>query len=157
MSKLKKVVFPLIDEGLSIDDLSEEKGFVDMYFEDINRPYLDNHLFLLYNWNDKRSSEVFYKYKSLPTFYGYRVMYINNVPYIVYTFISNSLINRLKNGAAILRDINKQRILQFWQFSDAWITLNVMRGTVTCDPPEDFVPEEDFIPSTETINGEGIL
>lgn len=156
MSKLKKVVFPLIDDGLSADDLSEETGFVDMYFEDINRPYLDNHLFLLYNWDDKKSSKVFYKYKKLPTFYGYKVMYINKIPYIVYTFTSNSLINRLKNGTAILRDINKQRILQFWQFSDAWITLNVMRGTVICDPPEDSVPEEDFMPDAETINGEGI-
>lgn len=156
MSELKKVITPLIDTGISIEDISESEGFVDIFFEDINRPYLDNHVFLLYDWGKKKSTKVFYKYKNLSSFYGYKVMYIEGKPYILYAFTSNGLINRLKRGIAILRDVNKQRILQFWQFKDAWITLNVMRGTITCDPPEDYVPEEDFMPDEETIKAEGI-
>lgn len=144
MSNITKTIIPLIDDGLTMDDFSENTGFEAVYYEDINRPYLDDHIFLMYNWEDKRCSKIFYKFKKLKSFYGYRVIYINNICHIVYTFTSNSLINRIKRGAAILRDVNKVRILQFWNFKDAWITLNVMRGTITCDPPSDILPEEDF-------------
>ena len=72
------------------------------------------------------------------------MIYINDRCHIVYIFTSNSLIDRIKRGTAILRDVNKVRILQFWNFKDAWITLNVMRGTITCDPPLDILPEEDW-------------
>ena len=146
MSNIAKVIIPLVDEKLSLEDLSEATGFEGIYFEDINRPYLDDHIFLMYDWNDKKSTKVFYKFRNMKSFYGYKIIYINRVPHIVYTFTSNSLINRLKRGTAILRDINKLRILQFWQFKDAWIALNVARGTVTSDPPNEIVPEEDYLP-----------
>lgn len=146
MSKLTKIIIPLIDDNISKDDISEDTGFIDAYTEDINRPFLDSHIFLMYNWEDKKSTKVFYKFRSISSFYGYKIIYLNGKAYIVYTFTSNSLINRLKRGIAILRDVNKQRILQFWQFTDPWITLNVMRGTIACDPPQDVLPEEDYLP-----------
>lgn len=146
MSNIAKVIIPLVDEKLSLEDLSESTGFEGVYFEDINRPYLDDHIFLMYNWDDKKSTKVFYKFKGMKSFYGYKIIYIKRVPHIVYTFTSNSLINRLKRGTAILRDVNKLRILQFWQFKDAWVALNVTRGTVTSDPPTEIVPEEDYLP-----------
>ena len=146
MSNIAKVILPLVDNDISLDDISEKTGFIAMYTEDINRPYLDDHIFLLYNWSDKKSTEVFYKFRELPSFYGYKIIYLKGVPYVVYTFTSNSLINRLKKGTAILRDINKLRVLQFWQFKDAWVSLNVMRGTVAGDPLQDVLPEEDYMP-----------
>ncbi len=146
MSNLAKVILPLIDNNISLEDIAEDTGFVGIYMEDINRPYLDDHVFLMYNWNDVMSTKVFYKFKNMSSFYGYRIIYLKGVPYIVYTFTSNSLINRLKKGVAILRDVNKLRILQFWQFKDAWVALNVARGTVTDDSPRDILPEEDYMP-----------
>lgn len=146
MSNLAKVILPLIDDNISLEDIAEDTGFVGIYTEDINRPYLDDHIFLMYNWNDIMSTKVFYKFKNMSSFYGYKIIYLKGVPYIVYTFTSNSLINRLKKGVAILRDVNKLRILQFWQFKDAWVALNVARGTVTDDSPRDILPEEDYIP-----------
>lgn len=145
MSNILKVMLPLIDENISLNDISEKEGFKDAYIEDINRPYLDNHIFLMYDWDDNKSTRVFYKFKNIKSFYGYKIIYINKKSYIVYTFTSNGIINRLKNGTAILRDINKVRILQFWNFKDAWVSLNVARGTVTGDPPKDSVPEEDYM------------
>ena len=146
MSNLAKVILPLIDNNISLEDIAEDTGFVGIYMEDINRPYLDDHIFLMYNWNDVMSTKVFYKFKNMSSFYGYRIIYLKGVPYIVYTFTSNSLINRLKKGVAILRDVNKLRILQFWQFKDAWVALNVTRGTVIDDSPRDILPEEDYMP-----------
>lgn len=146
MSNLAKVILPLIDDNISLEDIAEDTGFVGIYTEDINRPYLDDHVFLMYNWNDVMSTKVFYKFKNMSSFYGYKIIYLKGIPYIVYTFTSNSLINRLKKGVAILRDVNKLRILQFWQFKDAWVALNVARGTVTDDSPRDILPEEDYMP-----------
>lgn len=146
MSNITKVIIPLVDDKLSLEDFSNKEGFEDIYFEDINRPYLDDHIFLMYNWSDNKSTKIFYKFRNLKSFYGYKIIYINRVPHVVYIFTSNSLINRLKRGTAILRDINKLRILQFWQFKDAWVALNVARGTVTSDPPVGSVPEEDYLP-----------
>lgn len=146
MSNIAKVILPLVDDGISLDDISDKTGFISMYTEDINRPYLDDHIFLMYDWNDKKSTKVFYKFRELPSFYGYKIIYLKGIPYIVYTFTSNNLINRLKKGTAILRDINKLRVLQFWQFKDAWVSLNVTRGTVSGDPLQDILPEEDYMP-----------
>ena len=146
MSNIAKVILPLVDEKFDLKDFSDKEGFVGVYFEDINRPFLDNHVFIMYNWDNKASTKVFYKFKDMKSFYGYKIMYVKDVPYILYTFTSNSIVNRLKKGIATLRDVNKLRILQFWQFSDSWVTSNVMRGTVICDPPTEVVPEEDYLP-----------
>jgi len=144
MSNIIKAIIPLIDENISLDYITDPT-FVGCYTEDINRPYLDDHIFLMYEWDDNKSTKIFYKIKSLKSFYGYKIMYINGKSYIIYTFTSNPLINRVKTGAVILRDVNKLRILRFWQFTDDWVTNNIMRGTIICDPSLDTVPEEDYL------------
>ena len=145
MSNIAKLIIPCIDNTLSLEDFSDDAGFVDCYTEDINRPYLDYHIFLMYKWGKIKSTKVFYKIKKIPSFYGYKIIYINGESYIIYTFTSNCLINRLKSGLTILGDINKARILRFWSFKDSWVTSNVMRGTITCGPLPNIVPEEDYL------------
>lgn len=145
MSNIIKTIIPLIDEAISLRDIDESTGFVGCYLEDKNRPYLDNHVFLLYKWGDIKSTKVFYKFRKARSFYGYKIMYINGESYIVYTFTSNVNIKRLSKGNIILGDCLKLRILRFWQFTDNWVTFNIMRGTIMCDPPSDIVPEEDYV------------
>lgn len=144
MSNICKAIIPLIDECISLKDI-QDSTFVDCYVEDKNRPYLDSHVFLLYKWDENKSSKVFYNFKKIKSFYGYKVIYVNGKSYIVYAFTSNPNINRMKNGNIILGDIAKLRILRFWQFTDKWVTFNIMRGTIMCDPPSGSVPEEDYI------------
>ena len=144
MSNIYKAIIPLIDNSISLDDIQDET-FVGCFVEDKNRPYLDNHLFLLYKWGENKSIKVFYKFKQSKSFYGYRVMYINGESYIVYAFTSNPNINRLKKGNAILEDVSKLRILRFWQYKDDWVTWNIARGTVMGDPASGTVPEEDYL------------
>lgn len=144
MSNIYKTIIPLIDDKISLEDILDDT-FVDCFIEDINRPFLDCHIFLLYKWGENKSTKVFYKFREIKSFYGYKIMYINGESYIVYAFTSNPIINRLKKGNTILGDISKLRILRFWQYTDDWVTINVMRGTVTCDPPSGTVPEEDYL------------
>lgn len=145
MKNIIKAIIPLIDESITLDDIKDDTGFVGCYLEDKNRPYLDGHIFLLYNWGNVKSTKVFYKFRKAKSFYGYRIMYINGECYIVYTFTSNINIKRLSGGNIILGDCLKLRILRFWQFTDKWVTFNIMRGTIMCDPPSDILPEEDYI------------
>ena len=144
MSNIYKAIIPLIDENISLDDIQDDT-FVDCYLEDINRPFLDNHVFLMYKWEDIKSSKVFYKFRDIKSFYGYKIIYIEGKCYIIYTFSSNINIRRLQNGRILLGNILKLRILRFWQFTDKWVTFNIMRGTVICDPPNNILPEEDYI------------
>lgn len=144
MSNIYKAIIPLIDENISLDDILDDT-FVGCYLEDKNRPFLDSHIFLLYKWGDKKSTKVFYKFRNIKSFYGYKVMYINNESYIVYTFSSNPNIRRISSGNIILGSLLKLRILRFWQFTDKWVTFNITRGTVVCDPPNSVLPEEDYI------------
>ena len=47
------MIIPLIDESFTTDDFSKEAGFIDAFDTDINKPYLDNHIFLMYDPNVK--------------------------------------------------------------------------------------------------------
>ena len=46
---LAKLIIPLLDDNITREDVSPNSGFVGIYTEDINKPYLDNHIFLLYD------------------------------------------------------------------------------------------------------------
>lgn len=134
----------MIDNSLDLSDIQDET-FVGCYTEDINRPFLDSHVFLLYEWDDKKSTKVFYKFRDIKSFYGYRIIYIKGKSYIVYTFTSNFNIRKAESGNIVLGEALKMRICDFWHFKDDWVTWNVMRGTIACDPPSGTVPEEDYL------------
>ena len=49
MSLQMKLIIPLLDKSLTKEDISPEAGFVDAYNYDINRPALENCVFLMYD------------------------------------------------------------------------------------------------------------
>ena len=63
----------------------------------------------------------------------------------MYKVSNRGRIKNISKGNIILGDCLKLRILRFWQFTDNWVTFNIMRGTIMCDPPSDIVPEEDYV------------
>ena len=146
MSKFEKMIIPLINTELTMNDFKENTGFIGAYVEDMDRPYLDNHVFLMYKWGlDSSDASIFYKFKKLNSFHSYKIRYINDEPVIIYTFTSNRDINHLKRGGNIIGESSKQHILQFWMFTDNVVTINVMRGTIASTPPPP-LPPEDYIP-----------
>lgn len=48
MSQLTKACIALTD-GLLYEDIGDKSGFKDAALNDADRPYLDNHLFLMYD------------------------------------------------------------------------------------------------------------
>lgn len=112
-------IVPLLDNNLTWRDLTVESGFINAYTSDINRPYLEDKVFLLYDSevNTKESLERFCKFSRLDTVYNTRYITINKHHYTVYCFsnptykkdISNLLLNGKTYNAQA-----KNEIAMFW-------------------------------------------
>lgn len=116
-----KFILPLLDDELTIDDLSPKAGFVDAYTDDINRPYLDNHIFLLYiaNLDSKESYNRTMKFKQLKSIYNILDVRIKGVLCKLYTFcITNPAIKYIFKNSFMLSDSDKTKILKFWKSED---------------------------------------
>lgn len=112
-------IVPLLDDNITLRDLSEESGFVNAYTSDINRPYLEDKVFLMYNsrTNTKEALERFLKFRELDTLYNTRYITIDKVHYIVYCFTSpkyKKAINSLKESGKTNNVEASNLISQFW-------------------------------------------
>lgn len=113
-------ILPLLDSNITLDDISSNSGFINAYTEDINRPYLEDKVFLLYDSkaNTVESMNRFRKFKCLDTLYNIKYIQINKHPYTVYCFNNlsykkdiNSLISIGKTSTI---DASTE-ILNFWK------------------------------------------
>lgn len=121
MSYHLKFIVPLLDDEITIDDLTPEAGFVDAYTDDINRPYLDNHIFLLYiaNLNSKPSYNRTMKFKNLKSLYNVVDVRIKGTLCKVYAFcITDPAIKYITKNLFALSDSDKLKILKFWKTTD---------------------------------------
>lgn len=141
MSNLEKIAIPLLNENLEYEDILEKNGFVDAYFENINKPSLVNHMFLLYDVDTTKN----YKLNKFDNLYSRRVVYIKGKPYYVFTFTINRTIRRLRDGNIILNNKEKERVLDFWWHKDGWISNNLLCGTIYSHPEPSVLPEEDYM------------
>ena len=156
MSTTYKFIIPLLNENITLKDISNQAGFVDIYSEDINRPYLDNHIFLMYDMSTtKEAFETNIKLKSMKNLYNVYNIKINNNSYTLYAFtITSKSIKNIKRNAFSFSDKEKMRIFAFWNFTDInAFMLNPMSLLRICFVSK-VVPEEDYIPSCELVYDE---
>lgn len=148
MSNLIKLAIPLLNSDIKLSDIQENAGFVGAYFEDINRPYLTDHMFLMYDdtVKGKAVANRFYKLRKLNSCHSTRVVRIDGKSYTVYVFTINKAIKNLRDGNIILSVSQKDQILKFWDHNDSWITNNVLLGTMYEHPEPQVLPEEDYAP-----------
>lgn len=149
MSYHLKFIIPLLDDEIELKDLSTNAGFIDAYTNDTNKPYLDNHIFLLYlaNLNVKESYDRTIKFKHLKSLYGIYDMRIKGVLCKLYVFtISNRAINRITENVFMLSNNDRLKILTFWKTTDADINEFFVKNIDT--PIYNFkktsVPEMDY-------------
>lgn len=147
MSTQIKLIIPLLNKNIKKTHLTERAGFVNAYTWDKNRPFLDNHIFLLYDDSIRTedSSKRFYEFSKMDSLYDMKYIYINNHMYVLYIFnIIDSDIKYFLKGLRHKKDSTFARILQFWGGDDISI-LKYLNKTLTayCCTGES-VPEEDF-------------
>ena len=75
MNNLLKLAIPLLNTDIKLSDIDSTTGFVGAYFEDINKPYLTDHMFLMYDDTVKGDNVAkrFYKLSKL-TFLFYHTL-----------------------------------------------------------------------------------
>lgn len=159
MSNLLKIAIPLLNDEIEWKDIQNSSGFVGAYFEDKNRPFLNNHLFLLYDAESKEENSLrcFYKLNKLKNVYSTKTIYIKDKPYTLFTFTIDSVIRRLRDGNIILNPTQKQKVLSFWKDRDAWIMNNILLGTMYERPEPSILPEEDYMPELSSHKKREIL
>lgn len=152
MANALKLIIPLLDESLTLNDFSQEAGFSDAYLEDINRPSLVNHIFLLYDGNLDTVSKLERdeKLRKCNTLYSRKTIYIDKKPYLLYIFVivSRSII-RIRDGNIPYSPKDLTRIMLFWNLTDDFINDLMIYRNKTFTTEGIIVPEEDYIPSWE--------
>ena len=129
------------------------KGFISVYFDDIERPYLDNHVFIMYDTNEVDGDYVrlLSKIENMPNYYSSYNIMISGVWYKVFCFTLNPKHKKefdlLKKGKLTrIKSLTKSIILEynFDEISDLSMFMSE-------DIPElkKIIPEQDFIPEME--------
>ena len=121
MNETTKYIMPLLFNDKCPELIDNESGFIDAYIADINKPYLCNHIFLMYE------SKPLYLYKikhicsKNANYHHDYSMKINDKWYTIFVFIRP---NRYKETIASIISgkrfeilfCNKVMIQRFWEF-----------------------------------------
>mgnify|MGYP007054770753 CR=1 FL=1 len=152
-----KLLIPLLDDNITKEDVSPNSGFVAAYTEDINRPYLDNHIFLLYDTevNTIEAMNRYKKFRCLDTLYNYRYVIVNRKHYMIYTFtrVNNKEITNIINTGLVSKHKDALNIYNFWKDLDEDTTRRIFKlkysnsiELIHSVPEEDYYPYEDKLP-----------
>lgn len=146
MSILTKLILPLVDNGLASSYLNKNDGFVDAFLKDINKPDLDNHIFLVYE-ETTLPNYIRIMLTGLPTFYSKYIERIKGKYYEVFAFIRNinyrKDVTKLLVGNTHISDAGVSNILLFYNDTEAYITV-AAHSSISVDMDE--IPIEDYIP-----------
>lgn len=148
MSLPYKLIIPLLDDTITEQDLSKDNGFINVYNEDINRPYLDNHIFLLYRYyNNEKEVARDEKFRKSPCLYNSDIIKINNKLYLLYSFsIVNKTIRNIMNNSFIIPKEDKIKICKFWNFKDKDVIDYIFGYSKNVLFKDSKVPEVDWKP-----------
>lgn len=146
MSTMYKTIIPLLGDCLKKEDFTEDAGFVDVFSEDINRPYLDNHIFLMYKFDTKESSWFRNKrFMDSGIVQNSKMMRINNTCYIVYAIpIINNQVKRIHKGLNVSTYDDKMKIVKFWNFEEGDVNTLMFKPGATFNYEHKTIPEEDY-------------
>lgn len=148
MSIHMKLIIPLLGLDFKREDFDHSNGFMEAYSYDINRPSLDNHIFLLYDSTvTNESIDRDKRFKSIPSFYSRRDVWINNHLFLCYTFIITSkTIKNIKSNTNTIPINGLLRIYKFWNFTDDELNRFMFDSTylITHQFEHNIVPEWDY-------------
>lgn len=153
MNAAYKLIIPLLDKNLTLEDISPEAGFVDIFSEDINKPYLDNHIFLLYDLTNT-SAKAYSRNKKLESseyLYDKYIITISGNEFMVYVFVASRTIKNIKRNVFVFTNEEKMRIYTFWNFTDVDINKFLLDPLyfLSIRFVNSVIPEQDYKASCE--------
>lgn len=140
LTRSAKYILPLL---FKYDEIITN-GFDNVYTEDINRPWLENKIFITYEYQYERGA-MHKVVSEHPDFYDRYWTTIDGITYSVYVFNQNpelrTVYKMILNGMASgLTDERKKTIIQFWP-----IYLTEIMGRDRYLPIKDTIPAEDAV------------
>ena len=151
-------ILPLIFDNKDV--LFSKYGFINAFLEDVNRPWLDNHIFVLYKTCSIASSIKNDMMKN-PYYYDTYQVVIDNQFYDEYVFVVPSEHKNTVNGFKefsynILTAEDKIKILKFWDCFDFEHIYKLLNNDHEFHALEgiEVIPEEDPIDEFNKINSE---
>jgi len=128
-------------------------GFVNLYTADINRPYLDKHVFLVYETtaNVGQYNELNETLKAHPNFYSKYGIRLDKKFYEVYAFLydigeyKSAIVEILSGTGCLLPYQTKVKILKFWPYKIDSKEHEYLFNEISFykEIKEDIIPEED--------------
>lgn len=151
MSMSFKLILPLLNKEITKKDISLNSGFIDIYSYDINKPFMDHHIFLLYS-NEiftPQAIETAKKLKALNNLYCFRNLTIKGKSYRLYSFTVSKTISDIEDNKVNLNYSDKLKVASFWELKDTDINDYLIDNTNTLyiEFKNKVVPEEDYKPS----------
>jgi len=150
MSKLVKLLIPILNIGITKNDLTKECGLIDVYTRNTNNTSdMDDHLYFLYdaeNINEK-SQDVFYKFLKSPVLYSFDNIKIKDHMYRLYTLsvFGKTALKLYRNAVPPISLEDQVRILKFWNLEDEEINKCVLGIDPYVDKDTKSVPEKDQV------------
>lgn len=141
-------LLPLIDSTTSFSDYTKA-GFINLYTDDINRPYINDKIFLVFNSAKLRSSNLFSQLKSNSLFYNDYSIRVKGEWCAVLVFIKpinhKYEISVMQKTPQLITYTTKITILNYWQ-----LDINSLMHKALFDGFEiknfyQHLPEEDLI------------
>ena len=147
MSLILKQAIPLLDDNLCMEDFLEDNGFVNAYTYDKNRPYLNNHVFLMFD-PAIPNFERDVRFRSLNNMYDKKVEYIKGKPYIIYSFtlVNSELKPLIHKGIKPYSVKNLTKINAFWRGWDKELNEYMFHKSKKLCNNWESVPEYDYRP-----------
>lgn len=148
MSKLEKLIIPLVDSNITPIDLSGACGFIDSYTSDPDNPTGEKLIYLVYD--DKIRNDYVTqragRFESAKTLKRKYIKLVDNKPYMIYVFWLKPDIKVSEKGIITLTSSQKVSVLQFWGFPDELVKLLIEDSSIAGEythemPLADYYPE----------------
>ena len=153
MSLQEKMIGSLIDpKSIKKEDFSS-KLFCGLYNVNINNPYLDNHIFLLFKYDlSAESINRDYRFLKSPILNLSEFITIKNENYVLYTFciMDHNIRNIIDNNMCIDTK-TLLGIYKFWNFEDDDINNYIVDQKINSLFEDLYVPEYDYQATFEDI------
>lgn len=154
-NKTTHYILPLLDDNIIINDISTNKGFINAFTYDINKPNLVDKIFLMYDLS-KLPLSLNRKLSTLETMYYKYTELINDIAYIIFAFIippdKKRDVKVIKSGILrLLSPTGKVTITSFWSqntVTSLKILSNIMYNK-DIGEVEDIIPEPDYAMTDE--------
>ena len=143
MSKIEKLVIPLISEYITHTDIDEKSGFVGFFTRDADNPTIGE-FYLAYDDSvrSEQSIDRARRFDKCRDIKRKMLRTIDNKPLVVYVFWCKPTLKDI-NRCLKLTSSDKIRILQFWNFSDDTRDVFNLRY---CQLQDTYLPAADYRP-----------